>query len=95
MSEEIKVVISIKGERGFIGVQAPDCDPILASWSGDLATALARIPGLVEEAQQQWDANPRYPQSPVPPPSETQPSQPRQSQSRQVTREPKPQMDLF
>ena len=37
MSEEIKVVISVKGEKGFIGVQAPDCAPSLAAWAGDLA----------------------------------------------------------
>jgi len=97
--DEVKVVISIKGERGFIGVQAPNCDPILAAWAGDLASALERIPALVEEAQQQWADSPRYPKCPVPPPSQAQPvttTRATQTQSRQAaTSQPRPQINLF
>jgi hypothetical protein len=61
MSEEIKIVIFIKGNRGSIGIQSADCDPIFATFEGDLGTALERVPELVEEARQRWDSTPRYP----------------------------------
>lgn len=63
---EVKVVILVKDERSMVGVQSPDCDPIMTSIEGGLTAALERVPSLVEEAQQKWDADPRYPKAILP-----------------------------
>lgn len=66
--EELKVNIIIKGDRIFLGAQATDCDPKMATMQGNLQTALERIPSFVEEANRQWDAAPRNPKSTIPEP---------------------------
>lgn len=95
MAEEIKVVVSLKGEGGFIGVQAPDCDPLITVFEGDLTVALERVLGLVEVARQRWAENSRYPKCPMPPPSQTEPNRPTQTSNRQITRPQGPQQSLF
>lgn len=85
MSIEVKVVIGIKGDRGYIGVQAPDSDPILNTFEGDLETALQMVPELVENAHQQWSANPRYPKCEVPPPPPTPAALPSRAQRAPTT----------
>jgi len=57
--EELRVNIIIKGAHIFLGAQATDCDPKMATMQGNLQTALERIPSFVEEANRQWDAAPR------------------------------------
>ena len=69
MSDEIKVVISIKNGKNSVGVQAPSCDPIFQILDGGLETALARVPTLVEEARKKWAANPRNPRADLPAPA--------------------------
>jgi hypothetical protein len=66
--EELRVNIIIKGDRIFLGAQATDCDPKMATMQGNLQTALERIPSFVEEANQQWDAAPHNPKSTIPEP---------------------------
>jgi len=66
--DELRVNIIIKGDRIFLGAQATDCDPKMATMQGNLQTALERIPSFVEEANQQWDAAPRNPKSTIPEP---------------------------
>lgn len=63
---DLKVVIILKEGRILIGVQSPDCDPVMSSFEGDLSTALQQVPALVDQANQQWDANPRYPKADLP-----------------------------
>lgn len=71
---EIKVVIVLKDNRGSVGVQSPECDPVFVAFEGDLGAALQRVPGLVEEAQRQWEGTPRYPKCEnLPPPPQPQP----------------------
>ena len=80
-SDELKVVIILKGNRAMVGVQSPDCDPVFTTLEGDLTAALSQVPALVESANAKWDANPRYPKAdlpeppPSPPPARSQPSQ--------------------
>jgi len=81
MTAEIKVVISVKDSRGSIGLQSPDCDPIFTSLEGDLETALARVPELVQQAQDRWAESARYPKADLP-----KPPPPRQAQSGQTQR---------
>ena len=66
--DELKVNIIIKGDRIFLGAQATDCDPKMATLQGNLQTALERIPSFVEEANREWDAAPRNPKSTIPEP---------------------------
>jgi len=72
-SNEMKVVIVMKDANIMLGVQSPDCDPVYDTMKGTLAAALKKVPALVAEAKQQWEANPRYPKAdlPEPPPSST------------------------
>ena len=85
---ELKIVIVLKESHAIVGIQAPDCDPVLTNIEGDLDAVLQRVPSLVSEANQRWDENPRYPKTDLPevePVASSQQSRGRQS----VT--PKPQ----
>jgi len=72
-TDELKVVIVLKGNRAMVGVQSPDCDPVFTTLEGDMSTALAQVPALIESANAKWDANPRNPKAnlPEPPPTPT------------------------
>jgi len=71
--DEVKVVISLKGNKGSIGIQSPKCDPVFTTFDGDLGLALERVPGLVGEARQKWNTNPQYPKCETPLPSQQAP----------------------
>lgn len=84
MTDEVKIVITLKGEAASIGVQKPDCDPVFSKVEGDLPAVLQSVPGLVEEAQTSWETNPRYPKCETPLPSQAAPqprSEPRSTSS--------------
>lgn len=66
--DELKVVIVVKGDKIMIGVQSPDCDPVYETLTGNLSAALKRLPKLVAEANEKWNANPRYPKANLPEP---------------------------
>jgi hypothetical protein len=70
MSEDIKVVINLTHGKGSIGVQAPNCDPVMRTVDGGLEAALKMVPVLVEEARKKWAVNARNPKAdlPAPPP---------------------------
>jgi len=70
-SDELKIVITLKGDRAIVGIQSPDCDPIFTPLGGGLPAALSQIPALVESANAKWDANPKNPKAkmPEPPPA--------------------------
>lgn len=75
MSGKIKIVITHEENKGLIGVQSPDCDPVLRTFEGDLGSGLERVPAIVEEARQLWEANPQYPKCETPLPSQAVPAQ--------------------
>ena len=83
--EVLKVVLTIRPDLVKIGVQATGCDPFFQFLAGDLAAALAAVPGVVERARQQWAERPRHaqyqrPPTPPPPPRPTPtPPAPRQA----------------
>lgn len=54
VSDEIKVVIILKGNTGSIGVMSPNCDPSFQIFEGGLEVALERVPRLVEYAKIKW-----------------------------------------
>ena len=69
--EELKVVLSIRGNRATIGVQRPSADPHIESFDGlDLSTLAQEVPEVAERARARWEDEPRYPayEKPAPPP---------------------------
>ena len=70
-TEELKVVVSIRGDRATIGVQQPSADPHIESFDDpDLAGLAQEVPAVVERARARWEDEPMYPahQKPVSPP---------------------------
>ena len=68
--EELKVVISIKGDRAIIGVRHPSSDPHIESLEAQDLTGLAQVvPALVERARARWVESPKHPvyERPAPP----------------------------
>ena len=69
-TEELKVVLSIKGGRATIGVQQPSADPHIESFDDpDLAGLALEVPAVIERARARWEDEPRYPahERPAPP----------------------------
>ena len=81
-SDEMKVVLTLKGNRAIVGIQSPDCDPVFTLLEGDLAAVLSQVPALVEAANAKWDASPKYPNANLPPQVEPAPVASRSSTSR-------------
>ena len=69
-SEDLKVVMSIKGGRATIGVQRPSSDPHIESFDDrDLAELTQEALAVVERARAKWEDEPKYPahERPAPP----------------------------
>ena len=68
--EELKVVVSIRGDRATIGVQRPSADPHIETFDdADLSELTQDVPAVVERARARWDEAPKYPayERPAPP----------------------------
>jgi hypothetical protein len=59
--EEVKIVVVLKGSRATVGIQAPECDPIISLVKGDLDEILEEIPKLLERARARWAEAKTYP----------------------------------
>ena len=92
MSDEIKVVLRTKNGKSFVGVQAPNCDPVFRAFDGSLEEALKMVPGVIDEARRKWAANPRHPKAnlPAPPPQVSQGQ--RENRAPQQPASPQPKM---
>ena len=69
-TDELKVVLSIRGGRAVIGVQRPSADPHIESFDGlDLSALAQEVPEVVERARARWEEAPKYPayEKPAPP----------------------------
>ena len=69
-SQELKVVLSIKGGRAIIGVQQPSADPHIEAFDGLDLDGLAReVSGVAGRAKAKWEEEPRHPAhvKPAPP----------------------------
>ncbi len=69
-TDELKVVLSIRGGRAIIGVQQPLADPHIESFDSlDLLGLALQVPGVVERARDRWEEAPKYPayEKPAPP----------------------------
>jgi hypothetical protein len=85
MSDELKIVISLKGNKASVGVQAAECDPAFFGLEGDLSAALTAVPGFVEQARTHWQTAKRHPKCASPLPSQSQPA-PRTAAQRPAAR---------
>jgi len=89
MSDGLKVVISFKGNKASVGVQAPECDPVFSTLEGDLKAALKAVPGFVSEAKTRWETSKLNPKCESPLPSQEKPA-PTTSRVSTSSRAPKP-----
>ena len=61
-TEELKVVLSIKGGRATIGVQKPSSDPHIESFDDqDLSGLAQEVLAVIERARARWEDEPRHP----------------------------------
>ena len=61
-SEELKVVVSIRGGRAIIGVQRPSADPHIESFNdADLFGLADQFPAVVARARARWEDEPMHP----------------------------------
>ena len=70
-SEELKVVVSIKGGRAVIGVQQPSSDPHIETFEDhDLPALALEVTAVAERARARWEEAPKHPayERPAPPP---------------------------
>ena len=70
-SEDLKVVVSIKGGRASIGVQQPSSDPHIETFDDlDVSGLTQEVPAVVERARARWEDAPQHPAyaRPAPPP---------------------------
>ena len=70
-TDELKVVLSIRGNRATIGVQQPSADPHIESFDDpDLFGLADEFPAVVARAKARWEEEPMHPAyvKPAPPP---------------------------
>ena len=61
-SEDLKVVVSIKGGRATIGVQQPASDPHIETFDDlDVPGLTQEVPAVVERARARWEDAPKHP----------------------------------
>ena len=69
-SEDLKIVVSIKGSRATIGVQRPSADPHIETFNyPDLSRLTQETLAVVERARARWEDEPKHPayERPAPP----------------------------
>jgi hypothetical protein len=61
-TEELKVVVSIRGDRATIGVQQPSADPHIESFDdSDLPGLTQEVPAVIDRARAKWEETPKHP----------------------------------
>ena len=69
-SEDLKVIVSIKGGRATIGVQQPASDPHIESFDDpDVSGLTQEVWAVIERARAKWEDEPKHPahERPAPP----------------------------
>jgi hypothetical protein len=79
MSDELKIVLDLKGTEGTVGIKEPDTDPAFFTVTGDLPAVLGQVPALVEKARTAWSVSKTYPKTAIPVAPPPTPSAPRPS----------------
>ena len=66
ITEELKVVLSIRAGHATIGVQRTSSDPHIEEFDGlDMAGLAEKAPAVIERARTKWHAEPRAAQAPA------------------------------
>ncbi len=61
-TDDLKIVVSIKGGRATIGVQRPSADPHIETFEGhDLSGLAEEVPAVTERARARWEETPKHP----------------------------------
>ena len=61
-TDDLKVVLSIKGARATIGVQRPSADPHIETFDdADLPGLAQEVPAVTERARARWEETPKHP----------------------------------
>ena len=61
-TDDLKVVVSIKGGRAVIGVQRPSADPHIETFDDLDETGLTReVPAVIDRARARWEDNSKHP----------------------------------
>ena len=61
-TDDLKVVVSIKGGRAVIGVQRPSSDPHIETFEdGDLGSLAQEVPAVTDRAKARWEESPKHP----------------------------------
>ena len=61
-SEDLKVVVSIKGGRATIGVQQPSSDPHIETFDDlDVSGLTQEVSAVIERARARWEDAPKHP----------------------------------
>ena len=69
-SDDLKVVVSIKGGKAVIGVQKPSADPHIETFDdADLTSLAQEVVAVTERARARWEETPKHPayERPAPP----------------------------
>ncbi len=68
--EDLRVVVSLRGDWATVGVQQPESDPHIETFGGlDGPGAVREVTAVIERAKARWEDSPRHPayQRPAPP----------------------------
>ena len=61
-TDDLKVVVSIKGGRATIGVQKPSADPHIETFDDDDLSGLAQeVSAVTDRARARWEETPKHP----------------------------------
>ncbi len=61
-TDDLKVVVSIKGGRATIGIQKPSSDPHIETFEdGDLGSLAQEVPAVTDRARARWEETPKHP----------------------------------
>ena len=61
-TDDLKVVVSIKGSRATIGVQRPSADPHIEIFEGhDLSGLAQEVSAVTDRAKARWEETPKHP----------------------------------
>ncbi len=88
VSNELKVVVSVRKGRATIGVQRPSFDPHIESFEDYDLPGLAReVSTVVERARARWEEFPKHPEYARPAPTSRRRGRRRQEEGREATSE--------
>ena len=88
-SEDLKVVVSIKGGRATIGVQQPSSDPHIETFDDpDLSGLIQETLAVVERARARWEEEPKYPAHVRPAPQARRRARSGQGSAQEATTDP-------